>query len=122
TPRSDTARRVKVRGTDCVEADSVESLAVNTEPTKSYAVGNPVECPGYAINLELNPLHAAGIAEMIKIAKKILHFEPDDRRASLAREIVFLSGCLHAGYGRRQSCSCPTAPVSCVAELSSGIC
>jgi len=45
---------------------------------KSYAVGNPVECLGYTINLELNPLYAAGIAKMIKIPKKILHFEPDD--------------------------------------------
>jgi hypothetical protein len=56
----------------------LQSFAVNTEPTKSYAVGNPIECLGYTINLELNPLYAARIAKMIKIAKKILHFEPDD--------------------------------------------
>ena len=105
-PRSDPARRIQICGTYLPEVDRLQSFAVNTEPTKSHAVGNPVECLGYTINLELNPLYAAGIAKMIKIPKKILHFEPDQGLASLAREIVFLSECLHAGYGRRQSCSC----------------
>src|SRR3984893_7229646 len=38
-PRSGTARRVRARGTDDVEADRVESFAVNTGPTKPHAFG-----------------------------------------------------------------------------------
>jgi len=57
----------------------VESIAVNAKPTKPHASGEPVECLGYTINLEWNPLHAARIAKMIEISKEILHFEPDDR-------------------------------------------
>src|SRR5262245_30153813 len=83
---------------DLFEVDRLQSFAVNAEPTKSYAVGNPVECLGYTINLELNPLYAAGIAKMIKIPKKIFHFEPDNTLTSVASGIVFLSGYLHTGY------------------------
>src|ERR1700726_584542 len=51
-PRSCTARRAKVCGPDCVEADSVESLAINTEPTKPHAFGQTVECLGCTVKLK----------------------------------------------------------------------
>src|SRR5258705_8422245 len=43
-PRSDTARRVEGCGTDFSEVDRVEAFAINTEPAKPHAVGNPVDC------------------------------------------------------------------------------
>jgi len=100
-PRSDTARRIQVCGTDFSEVDDVESFAINTEPTKPHAVGNPLERLDCTINLELNPLYAAGIAKMIKISEKILHFEPDNTLTSVVSGILFLFGFLHAGYRGR---------------------
>jgi hypothetical protein len=79
----------------------VESFAINTEPTKPHAVGNRAECLGRPINLELNPLYAAGIAKMIKIAEKILHFEPNNTLTSVVSAIVSLLGFLHTGYRSR---------------------
>src|SRR5262249_44836483 len=63
-PRSGPARRVQVCGTDLSEVDPLQSFAVNTEPRKSYAVGNPVECLRCTINLELNPLYAPRLSTM----------------------------------------------------------
>src|ERR671934_2994636 len=53
-PRSDTARRIQVCGTDFSEVDDMKSFAVNTQPTKPHTVGNPVECIGCTIDFELN--------------------------------------------------------------------
>jgi hypothetical protein len=100
-PRSYAARSIQVCGTDFSEVDHVQSFAINTEPTKPHAVGNPVACLGCTINLELNPLYAAGIAKMIKISEKILHFEPNNTLTSVAGGILFLFGFLHAGYEGR---------------------
>src|SRR5262245_4204282 len=97
-PRSDTADWIQVRGTDFAEVDHVESFGVDTEATKPHAVGSPVECLGRTINLELNALHAAGIAKMIKITEKILHFEPNNTLTSIVSGIVLLLGFLHTGY------------------------
>src|SRR6266550_1849885 len=104
-PRSDTARRIQVCGTDFSEVDHVQSFAINTEPTKPHAVGNPVECLGCAINLELNPLYAAGIAKMIKIAEKILHFEPNNTLTGAVSAIVLLLGFLHTVTGADRAIS-----------------
>jgi hypothetical protein len=49
----------------------------------------------------LNPLNAAGIAKMIKISEKILHFEPDNTLANVVSGILFLFEFLHAGYRGR---------------------
>jgi len=49
----------------------------------------------------LNPLYAAGIAKMIKIAEKILHFEPNNTLTSVVSRIVLLFGFLHTGYRGR---------------------
>src|ERR1700738_2922161 len=51
-PWSGTARRVQVSGTDFVEVDQVESVAVNAESTKLHAFGTTVECIGCTIDLE----------------------------------------------------------------------
>src|SRR5262249_844749 len=51
-PRSDTAGRVQVYGTDFAEVDRVESFAVNAESAKPHAFGKPVECRGCTTNLE----------------------------------------------------------------------
>src|SRR5262249_11865035 len=77
-PRGDPARRIQVCGTDLPEVDRSQSFAVNTEPTNPHAFGKPVACLGCTINLAWNPPYAAPLAKMIKIPKKILHFEPDD--------------------------------------------
>ena len=100
-PWSDTARRIQVCGTDFSEVDDVESFAVNTQPTKPHTIGNPVERVGCTINLELNSLYTAGIAKMIKIAEKILHFEPNNALTRVVRGMVLLFGFLHTGYRGR---------------------
>src|SRR5262249_3968280 len=100
-PRSDTAKRIQVRGTNFFEVAHVESFAVDTEPAKPHTVGHPVQGMGCTINLELNPLYAAGIAKMIKIAEKILDFEPNDTLTRIVSKIVLLLGFLHMGYGGR---------------------